>query len=142
LLVGKYKDIYKILNESRNLINIYKCCIITDISNDNFKKIRNEIKIPIFNLDEDIRSILEYHFLGQVWILDNCYSKKILDDMKYFVIKYSVDILIVKIDKVSNKINIDLINDRYEYIAYEISRFYGLSLLIKLILDKILSIFF
>ena len=43
---------------------------MTDIENQNKKIIKSEIKFPIFNNEDDIRSILEYHFLGQIWILN------------------------------------------------------------------------
>ena len=44
--------------------------MITDIEKINIKLIKSEIKFPIFNENEDIRSILEYHSLGQIWILN------------------------------------------------------------------------
>ena len=142
LLVGTFNDVSKILNERKNLINVYKCCLITDIENFHIKNIRNQIKIPVFNLNEDIRSILEYHHLGQVWILDSSHSSKHLENMISYVIKFSVDILIIKIDKLSTREKEYLINQKYEYINYEISKFYGFNFLIKIFLDKILSIFF
>ena len=142
LLIGKYKDIKRIYYENKSEINIYKCCIITDLESSAFKKIRNEIKIPLFDLNQDVRAILEYHFLGQVWVLDNSYDKKIIDNMIEHIIKFSVDILIVKIDKISSKTKQYLVNNKYEYLNYEISRFYGFNFLIKVILDKILSLFF
>jgi len=142
LLVGNYKDVIKILNEKKDLINIYKCCLITDINDLQIKNIRNEIKIPTFNLDEDVRSILEYHHLGQVWILDNSYDQKILENMISLVIKFSVDILIVKIDKIIKKNSQLLVNNKYHFINYEISKFYGINFLIKILLDKILSLVF
>jgi len=142
LLVGNYKDVIKILNEKKDLINIYKCCLVTDINDLQIKNIRNEIKIPTFNLNEDVRSILEYHHLGQVWILDNSYDQKILENMISLVIKFSVDILIVKIDKIIKKNSQLLVNNKYHFINYEISKFYGINFLIKILLDKILSLVF
>ena len=142
LLVGNYKDVIKILNEKKDLINIYKCCLVTDINDLKIKNIRNEIKIPTFNLNEDVRSILEYHHLGQVWILDNSYDQKILENMISLVIKFSVDILIVKIDKIIKKNSQLLVNNKYHFINYEISKFYGINFLIKILLDKILSLVF
>jgi len=142
LLVGNYKDVIRILDEKKDLINIYKCCLVTDINDLKIKNIRNEIKIPTFNSDEDVRSILEYHHLGQVWILDNSYDQKILENMISLVIKFSVDILIVKIDKIIKKNSQLLVNNKYHFINYEISKFYGINFLIKILLDKILSLVF
>ena len=36
----------------------------------NIKLIKSELKFPVFSENEDIRSILEYHSLGQIWILN------------------------------------------------------------------------
>ena len=93
LLVGSIENVKKILSENKDKINIYKCCLIRSYNNQDILKARHEIKIPIFTQDSDIRSILEYHALGQIWILDN--SKSDPDTLEYylkFVIKFSVDI--------------------------------------------------
>jgi putative colanic acid biosynthesis UDP-glucose lipid carrier transferase len=139
LLVGFYKNILNFIKEDRNNINIYKCCIIFDKQNLDFKSIRNEFKIPVFTSKDDIRSILEYHALGQIWVLDdkNFNINNILDH----VIKFSVDILILDISKKLDK-NKSLINSRYNFLEYEISKFHGSNLFIKILIDKILSLIF
>ena len=76
MLVGNYDEIKKILSEKFDKILIFKCCLITDLKNLNLKLIKSEIKFPIFNDNDDIRSILEYHSLGQIWILNG--KKKII----------------------------------------------------------------
>ena len=70
MLVGTYQEIKKILLEKFEKILIFKCCLITDLGSHNLKIIKSEIKLPVFNKNEDIRSILEYHSLGQIWILN------------------------------------------------------------------------
>ena len=60
MLVGTYSEIKKILSEKFDKIIIFKCCIITNLKSLNLKLIKSEIKFPIFNETEDIRSILEY----------------------------------------------------------------------------------
>ena len=142
MLVGNFEDIKKIIKDEKENINIYKCCLVQSNDENEIKRIRSEIKIPIFNQKEDIRSILEYHSLGQVWILDN---KE--DDISIYlknVLKYSVDILIINLkkDQNLNLISEELINDKYKYIHYEISKFYGFNLFIKILTDKILSLIF
>ena len=57
--------------------------MITDLSNLNLKLIKSEIKFPIFNENEDIRSILEYHSLGQIWIINGDKNKNLLFCQKY-----------------------------------------------------------
>ena len=140
MLVGMYKDVKKFIKQKKNQINIYKCCIISDYDKINVKLLKNEIRIPIFKNYEDIRSILEYHELGQIWVLK---SENNVDNLIEIIIKFSVDILIVDLNTISSNLNSqELLNGRYEYKQYEISRFHGVNLFFKILLDKILSILF
>lgn len=140
MLVGTFDDIKLFLKHKKDQIHIYKCCIVTNHNETNFKLLKNEIRIPIFKSDEDIRSILEYHELGQIWVLTK--NKKNIDNLLEKIIKYSVDILIVDLKISSNLNSQELLNGLYEYEQYEISRFYGLNLFYKIILDKILATLF
>ena len=129
MLVGTYSEIQKILNDSFEKIYVFKCCLITDIKNYNLKLLKSEIKFPIFNEDEDIRSILEYHSLGQIWIL-NGESK---ENEKIFakIIKFSVDTLNVKLSGSLNLKGKKLLANKYDFEFYEFSRFYGVNLFLK-----------
>ena len=138
LLIGNYESLIKILNEKKNDIYVYKCCMITDKSIDEIKKIRSEIRIPIFNIDENVRSLLEYHSLGQIWILND--DKINLDKTLKIILKYSVDIIILYLSKEEN--NKNFINSKYNFKNYEISRFHGAKLFYKLVLDKVFSLIF
>ena len=143
LLVGSVESIKRILNENKDKINIYKCCLVRSYDQKTLLQARHEIKIPIFTQESDVRSILEYHALGQVWILDN--EKSDPDFMNYylkFVIKFSVDILILDLNTNSNSSSKNLINQKYKYKNFEISKFHGSSLFVKILLDKILSLIF
>jgi len=143
LLVGSVDSVKKILNESKDRINIYKCCLIKFNNDEELLKARHEIKIPIFTEKADIRSILEYHALGQVWILDK--NEKVSHSINYylkFVIKFSVDILILNMKTNPKSLSKNLLNHKYEYRNYEISKFHGSGLFVKILLDKMLSIFF
>ncbi len=140
MLVGTYKDVKKFMKQKKNQINIYKCCIISDYDKINAKLLKNEIRIPIFKNHEDIRSILEYHELGQIWVLK---SENNVDKLIETIIKFSVDILIVDLNTISSNLNSqELLNGRYEYKQYEISKFHGVNLFFKILLDKIFSILF
>ena len=141
MLVGSVDSIQKILREKKDKINIYKCCFLRSYNDKDLLKSRHEIKIPIFTQKADIRSILEYHALGQVWILDDKKSDLVEYYLK-FVIKFSVDILILDLSPDLKSSSKDLINHKYEYKNYEISKFHGSNLFIKIVIDKMLSIFF
>jgi len=140
MLVGSLTDIKFFLKKKDEKINVFKCCIVDDLENFSESSIRNEIRIPIFKKNEDIRSILEYHELGQVWILesDKAKTEKLISN----IIKFSVDILIVNLNETTNFNSEKLLYGKFEFKRYEISRFHGLNFFIKILIDKILSIFF
>jgi len=100
MLVGSYNEIQKILREKFDKIFVFKCCLIADLKNYNIKYLRSEIKFPIFNEHEDIRSILEYHSLGQIWILNGDKKNKSYILSKIF--KFSVDTLNIKLERGKN----------------------------------------
>jgi len=145
MLVGSIEDIHKILKEKKDQINIYKCCIIKNDNVNSLKEARMFLKIPVFTDETEVRVILEYHQLGQIWILDN-EEKNLVNYFLDLVMKFSVDIIILHL-KDTSKDNLDLIssnliNNKYSYSNYQTSRFYGLNLFMKIFLDKILTILF
>ena len=140
MLVGNYKDLIFFLKNKKEKINVFKCCIVNDISDFDKSIVRSEIKIPVFSQHEDIRSILEYHELGQIWVLQN--NPKNIEKLISNIIKFSVDILVVDLTTKTNVLSKNLLYDKFEFRKYEISKFYGPNLLLKIILDKILSVIF
>ena len=48
MLVGKYEEIKKILDENFDKINIFKCCLMVDFKENDIRYIKSELKIPIF----------------------------------------------------------------------------------------------
>ena len=140
MLVGNINDIKKIVNENKDKINVYKCCLINTSDINLIHKLRMDLKIPIFGKNEDIRSILEYHSLGQIWILDN--KKNDIDAYLKSVLKFSVDILVINLIDESNLYMENVINNKYKFRYFEISKFHGLNLFIKILFDKMLSLFF
>jgi len=145
MLVGSIEAIQKILKEQKDQINIYKCCLIKNDKIGSLEKARMILKIPVFTDETEMRVILEYHELGQIWILDN-EEKNLANYFLDLVIKFSVDIFIVNFkDNSKNNSNLpsdNLINNKYSYSNYQTSRFYGFNLFIKIFLDKIFSIIF
>jgi len=140
MLVGTYNEVQKILREKFDKIFLFKCCLITDYKNQNIKQMKSEFKFPIFNEDEDIRSILEYHSLGQIWIMNVKDKKK--DKAFNKIIQFSVDTLSIDLEDNINLKGDQLLGNKYKYEFFEYSRFYGISLFIKILIDKILSTIF
>jgi exopolysaccharide biosynthesis polyprenyl glycosylphosphotransferase len=140
MVVGSYNEIKKILNEKFDNIVIFKCCLITDFNNQNLRLIKSEFKFPIFNQNEDIRSILEYHSLGQIWVI-NAEDK---EKEKAFnkIIQFSVDTLNIKLENSDQSTNKKLLFNKFEYEFYEYSKFFGVNLFIKILIDKILAFIF
>tara|TARA_Y100000389_G_scaffold140429_1_gene138260 strand:- start:10196 stop:11611 length:1416 start_codon:yes stop_codon:yes gene_type:complete len=140
MLIGKYEEIKKILSTDFDKIFIFKCCMITNLENHNLRILKSELKFPIFDTNEDVRIILEYHSLGQIWILNgDDQSKK---DIFNNIIRFSVDTLNVNLDDKSGSKNDNLLANKYTYDFYEMSRFFGLNLFFKMLLDKFLSLIF
>ena len=140
MLVGTYQEIKKILNENFHKINVFKCCLMVDFKDNDIRYIKSEMKIPIFNVEDDLRSILEYHALGQIWILNGEEDKK--KEAFNKIIQFSVDTLNVDL---SGKLNLEgkqLLGNKFDYHFYEKSRFYGINLFIKVLIDKLFSIIF
>ena len=140
MLLGDVDDIKNIVGKNSDEINVYKCCLLNTSDQDIISKLRVELRIPVFGKDEDIRSILEYHSLGQIWILDN--KKNDIKEYLNNVLKFSVDILVVDLTGENFFSSDKLINNKYKYDHYEISKFYGFNLFLKILFDKVLSIFF
>ena len=141
LLVGSRESLKSFTKKRKNnQINIFKCCLTNIEDETELKQFKQETRIPVFTFNEDTRIILEYHAIGQIWILDNGdqdqlnkYLNKILD--------FPIDILQINISKKLPH-NENLINNVYEYKEYSISRFYGAKFFMKILLDKVLSLFF
>ena len=140
MVVGSYNEIKKILNEKFDNIVIFKCCLITDFNNQNLRLIKSEFKFPIFNQNEDIRSILEYHSLGQIWVInaEDKEKEKIFNK----IIQFSVDTLNIKLENSDQSTNKKLLFNKFEYEFYEYSKFFGVNLFIKILIDKILAFIF
>lgn len=140
MLVGTYNEVQKILKEKFDKIFVFKCCLITDFKNYNIKHMRSEFKFPIFNDEEDIRSILEYHSLGQIWIMNANTKKK--EKAYNKIIQFSIDTLNVNLEDDVNLKGDQLLGNKYKYEFFEFSRFYGVNLFIKILIDKIFSLIF
>jgi exopolysaccharide biosynthesis polyprenyl glycosylphosphotransferase len=140
MLVGTYNEVQKILKEKFDKIFVFKCCLITDFKNYNIKHMRSEFKFPIFNDEDDIRSVLEYHSLGQIWIMNANTKKK--EKVLNKIIQFSVDTLDIDLDDNINLKGDQLLGNKYKYEFFEYSKFYGVNLFVKILIDKIFSIIF
>ena len=104
------------------------------MSKDNFKFFKNIIEAIIFSSSEPVKTELLEKTIEvgeEAGALVTSYLKK-PQDLEYEKVFYPF-IIFSKKRYVGNK---------YEFEFYEFSRFYGISLFFKILIDKIFSIFF
>jgi exopolysaccharide biosynthesis polyprenyl glycosylphosphotransferase len=149
MLIGKFQTVKNFIEiyKNKNKKSLIKCCILTDKKEFNYF---NELKIPCFDYDERFFEILNYHFIGQIWFeIDE--NKNIIKDIQLEdLLKFPIDIKLFLhsfnknlINSLTDKYNFASTQEkRKEYIFYSInnSRFTGLPLFTKFILDKVFSI--
>ena len=58
------------------------------------------------------------------------------------IFKFSVDTLNIKLEEVPNINGKKLLANKYDFEFYEMSRFYGVNLFLKILIDKLLSLIF
>ena len=138
--VKKFIEIYK--NKKKK--SLIKCCIITDLEEGNFF---SDLKIPNFYFNDNIYEILNYHHVGQIWLqIENEKQVSKLEKL----LKFPFDIKLFS--KFTNQENINYyikkfnitstIEKNNNYIFYSInnSRFTGIPLFFKFLIDKFFSI--
>ena len=149
LLIGSFETIKKFIEiyKNKKKKSLIKCCIITDKKNIDYF---NELKIPCFTFNKNFFEILNYHYIGQIWLeVSNekklTYSVDIEELLKYpFDIKLfckNTDNDLLK--SFSEKYSIASYTEvRKNYLFYSVnnSRFTGLPLLIKFTIDKVFSL--
>ena len=65
-----------------------------------------------------------------------------ISDYLKIILRFSIDLLVVNLKDKPILGSENIINNKYQFVNYEISRFYGFNLFIKILIDKILSLFF
>ena len=59
-----------------------------------------------------------------------------------FILRYSVDTLNINLEEVPNIKGKKLLANKYDFEYYEMSKFYGVNLFVKILMDKLLSTIF
>jgi putative colanic acid biosynthesis UDP-glucose lipid carrier transferase len=98
--------------------------------------------VPTFNFTDDINYILNHHLIGQVWIVSSVQTQPSLEKTINKFLNYSIDCRLV-LPESKYKFTEGLDSDSgFDFYNISFSPFYGSNLLIKNLLDKILSLFF
>jgi len=139
LLVGDIEtcdEIAKNFSKRKN-ISIIKGIVPTT---DDQIKDGNISSAPIFNLDSDFKKIIDYHHIGQIWIVSSAKSfyktEKLIDKFASFAIDFRI---VTKNSKYEFEKDISS-GEGLEFYDISFSKFYGSKLLIKTILDKFFSL--
>jgi len=149
MLIGKFQTVKNFIEiyKNKNKKSLIKCCILTDKKDFNYF---NELKIPCFDYDKKFFEILNYHFIGQIWyeidegkdIVKDIKLEDLLKlpfDIKLFLNSYNKNL----INSYTDKFNFASTSERRkDYIFYSLnnSKFIGIPLFVKFVLDKIFSI--
>ncbi len=148
-IIGNFKTIRSFIDiyKNKKKKSLIKCCIVVDTDQQH---LIDELKIPCFEFNDDIFDVFNYHSIGQIWFeLDetNISQKKIIFnellklpfDIKIFFLKHNENLLKLFLDK----FKLDSFSEkRQNFLFYSLfnSRFVGLPLFLKIILDKFFSI--
>lgn len=139
-VVGYEKDIFR-LHEQEIFKYNNICKIIVPRDNANYKS--SFTNIPVLEIKKDPIETLSYHEIGEIWFLTRDNKLNVSDEQYLdFLSTLPVDVKIVSFSLLKNlNLNYSKANELFFY-NFECSKFHGLSLLIKVIFDKLLSIFF
>ena len=98
--------------------------------------------IPRFNLNDDFNYIFNHHSIGQVWIVSSIKTQAHIEGLVDKFLNYSIDCRLIS-PETKFKFTEGLDSEAgFDFYNISFSPFYGMNLLIKNILDKLLSLFF
>ncbi len=140
LLVGDFENcntvIKKFPKEKSN--SVIKCAILTDKDETH----KEYFPIPLVQLSDDLNYILSHHFIGQVWLISSNKNQPYIEKLIDRFLNFSVDCRLVSPESKFKFIEGLDSESGFDFYNVSFSPFYGINLLIKNIIDKILSIIF
>jgi len=140
LLIGDSFNCRNIIKKfPRRISNsVIKCLMIID----NIEQDTHFYGVPKFNLTDDTSYILNHHSIGQIWIISSIKTQTHIEKLIDKFLNYSVDCRLISPES-KFKFTEGLDSEAgFDFYNISFSPFYGINLLIKNILDKILSLFF
>ena len=139
LLVGDIEtcdEMAKKFSKSKN-ISIIKGIVPT--TNDQVESGRAS-SAPLFSLQSDFKKIVNYHRIGQIWIVSSAKSFYKTEDLIDKFAVFSIDCRVVTKDS-KYEFEKDISSgEGLEFYDISFSKFYGSRLLVKTILDKIFAL--
>jgi len=141
LLIGDTESCKNIIRKMPKTTSnsVIKCLII--ISENNQKE-NDFYGVPRFNLEDDFNYVLNHHSIGQVWIISSIQTQTHVEKLIDKFLNFSIDCRLV-LPESKFKFTEGMDTDAgFDFYNISFSPFYGMSFLIKNIIDKFLSLFF
>ncbi len=139
LLVGDIvscDEIAKNFSKSKN-ISIIKGIVPTNDDTVTHGRISTA---PLFLLKSDFKKIIDYHHIGQIWIISSAKSFYKTDDLIDKFSIFAIDCRVVTKDSKYEYEKDISSSEGLEFYDISVSKFYGTSFFIKTFIDKIFSI--
>jgi len=140
LLVGDALGSQNIIKKFPKKISnsVIKCLMVIDDKEQD----THFYGVPRFNLTDDINYILKHHMIGQIWIISSIKTQSYIEQLIDKFLNYSVDCRLISPESKFKFIEGLDSEAGFDFYNVSFSPFYGINLLLKNILDKILSVFF
>ena len=137
LLVGDLESCDQI---AKNFSMHKDVSIIKGLVPTNEVKIDRHSSVPLFSLHSDFKKIINYHHIGQIWIISSANTFYKIDDLIDQFTAFAIDCRVVtKASKYEYEKDISR-SENLSFYDISFSKFYGSGLLIKTFIDKIFSL--
>ena len=139
LLIGDSEGCQNIIQKfpKKRSNSVIKCLIAIDQQE---KKDLNFYGIPNFSMKENFGQILNHHAIGQIWIISSPKTQSYIESLIDKFLNFSVDCRLIQPES-KFKFTEGLDTEAgFDFYNVSFSPFYGVSFLIKNLMDKILSI--
>ena len=137
LLVGDLESCDQIAKNFRMNRDI---SIIKGLVPTNEVKIDRQTSVPLFKLHSDFKKIIDYHHIGQIWIISSANTFYKIDDLIDQFTVFAIDCRVVT---QASKYEYEKDISRSENLSFydiSFSKFYGSGLLVKTFIDKTFSL--
>ena len=140
LLVGDSFNCKNILKsfQKKKSTSVVKCLITVDHEGQD----THFYGIPNFNLTDDLNYVLNHHLIGQIWIVSSVKTQIHIERLVDKFLNYSVDCRLISAESKFKFIEGLDSEGGFDFYNISFSPFYGTNLLVKNLLDKLLSLFF
>ena len=140
LLVGDTLNCRNIIKNfpRKKRTSVVKCLITVDDA----EKDSHFYGIPTFNLSDDLNYIINHHLVGQIWIVSSIKTQIYIEKLVDKFLNYPVDCRLISTESKFKFIEGLDSEAGFDFYNISFSPFYGTSLLLKNLLDRLLAMFF